>query len=226
VGTYLTEAGETGAAALARVATALTAPDPRAAREALIGHYALVARNGDRVVAMADPIATHDLFLRRSGGGMALATFLSDMLIGGAVGEIDEVAALRAAYLGEAGLAGRTILPGVRSLRGHEWLEGDLGRRDADRWTVRGAPPGPTAPWPDMDAALQGYAHETGRVFGALAGIGPVAINVTGGLDSRLAAAAARAAGIEPRLLYGRGDSRMTNTRAEDLAVVRRAARL
>ena len=226
-GTCVTFSGKLGEAALREVLEALDPRDPLAVRGRVFGHYAIAARLGDRVVAFCDAIASYELYHWTSpcGDAFVVSNFLSDFLAFEGVPRVaDDLGALKAAYHGERGIARTSLLPGVLSVGGNEMLEIAL-RPGAAALSVRSAPPPrPSARPEGFEEGVRSYVRRSDRVFEALSALPSVAINATGGLDSRLLLASAHRHGLRPTLLYGAGNSAMTNTRPEDLAIARALA--
>jgi hypothetical protein len=72
-----------------------------------------------------------------------------------------------------------------------------------------------------IDDAFSEFDEEAKRTFSALSKFPAIGLNITGGLDSRLILANALRAKLATELIYGVGNSGMTNTRVEDLEVAR-----
>ena len=227
-GTYVTYSGRAGEGALREILDAFEPDDPLAVRGRLFGHYALAVRTGDRVAVFCDAAASYELYRWTDpggGGAFVVSSFLSDFLHQeGVPGAVDDLRALRAAYHGERGIGRESVLAGVCGVRGDEVVEIALGPGGATAEVRRVPPPRRPAAAGGFEDALRGYLRESGRIYEALSAFPSVGIACTGGLDSRLLVAGARRHGLRPRLLYGAGDSMMTNTRAEDLAVARAIA--
>ena len=228
-GTYVTYSGRAGKDALREILDAFEPGDPLAVRARLFGHYALAVRTGERIAVFCDAAASYELYRwtdPRGGGAFTVSNFLSDFLHQeGVPSAVGDLRALKAAYHGERGIGRVSVLAGVSSVRGDEVVEIALGPERATAEVRRVATPRRPVAAGGFEDALEGYLRESGRIFEALSAFPSVGIACTGGLDSRLLVAGARRHGLRPRLLYGAGDSMMTNTRAEDLAVARAIAK-
>jgi hypothetical protein len=225
-GTYVTYSGTLGAQALTEIMRVADPRDPTKVRDLLFGHYAIAFRTGNRIFVFCDAIASYELYFwtdPAGSGAFAVTNFLSDLLAHPAiVPTVTDLDALRAAYHGERGIGRTSLFDGVLSMRGHEFVEIIItqGKSRAALRSTRIRPqPAPVAR--DFDSLLQAYIAESDRIFAALPVFSNIAINCTGGLDSRLLVAAARRHDLAPLLLYGVGNSRMTNTRREDLEAAR-----
>ncbi|WP_420450597.1 hypothetical protein [Ilumatobacter sp.] len=221
-GTYATWDGRWEDAALDVVASRFDRDDPSRVRDEVLGHYALAVRRDDRVAVMCDEVCSAELFLTERDGDFVVATALGDVSVVDWIDEpIDVDGALLAAFHGHRGIAGRSAVHGVAAIRGHQFV--DL-RETPAGWTSRlvDGPPVALRPAPSSEAAaVEEYTAATERLVAALATGPDYGVNVTGGLDSRLVAAAAHRFGSPSRLLYGAGNSAMTNTRRQDLTAAR-----
>lgn len=219
-GVYATFDGRWEDSALAAVADSIDPAEPLRVRNELFGHYGLVVRRGDRAFVMCDEVCSYELFVTERGGDFAVATALADLtVVDWTDGPIEVDAALRAAFHGHRGLVEHSVLPGVRALRGHQFV--DL-HETPDGWTCRVVDGAPVAWRPRPATAALGveeYNAATERIFHALRSGPEFGVNATGGMESRLLVAAAHRFGGASCLLYGRGNSAMTNTKRQDLAI-------
>ncbi len=218
-GTYATYDGRWEDGALAAVADRFDLAHPLRVRSELFGHFGLVVRRGDSAFVMCDEVCSYELFVTERDGDFVVTTALADMtVVEWTGGQVAVDAALRAGFHGHRGLAEHSVVPGVRALRGHQFVHL---RTRATGWTCRIVDGLPVTPRPCPSTAAQGvqeYTEATERIFRALRSGPEFGVNATGGLDSRLVAAAAHRFGGASCLLYGRGNSAMTNTKRQDLA--------
>jgi hypothetical protein len=226
-GSYGSLGGGWGGALLPGLLKRFEPGAPLSLREELFGHYGLALRSGGEAFVYGDPIASYELYLARSEEGrFLLSTSLADCLCAPWVsGLIGEEAALMAGFHGERGLGQKSAAASVLSLRGHQYAHlqkrggsWDLSLCEAAR---KARPPAPAS----FEEAAEAYARTTRLMLKAAAGAGRVAVNATGGLDSRLVLAAAKEAGLASHLLYGRGNSALTNTRRQDWVAAKGLAR-
>ena len=224
-GTYVTYSGKIGGDALEEIWRAADLEAPLEVRDLLFGHYAIAMRSGNRIVVFYDAIASYELYFwtdPADGGTFLASNFLSDVLSHPAIRpKVSDFDAIKAAYHGERGIGRHALFDGVLS------VEGTSTSRSR---SATGTPAPPCATWrvrragrrlPRSMPCLATNVAESDRIFAALTAFSTIAINCTGGLDSRLLIAAAHRHDLAPVLLYGAGNSRMTNTRAEDLEAAR-----
>ncbi len=229
-GTYADFAGNWGADALRYVADRFDAADPLAVRETIFGHYALAIRRGGRAFVLCDAVCSYAVYFTcrgtgSQGGDFVIATDLADLRsLPWLEHPIDEAGALHAAFHGERGLASRSVVPGVSSVRGHQFVALDEAAGGWNARLVDGPPLRQRSMPASPEEGLDDYRAQSDLIFGALNSVGPVGVNVTGGFDSRLVVASAAKHGLAGHLLYGRGDSAMTYTQRRDLAAARAIA--
>lgn len=226
-GTYFRFDGAHGATALGPL-TGMRPSDIARMRSELVGHYAIAHREGPVVHVFCDEVCSYELFFATGtqNGGFMVGNFLADFLPLVPQTEPSELEALRTAFHGDRGISGKSAFCGVVAVRGHEYVQIE---ERGNGWSARllGDIPRSSSVTPEtFDAAVVEYTAATDAIFNALRAFPSVAVNVTGGLDSRLVLAAAHKHGLANHLLYGRGNSRMTNTKRQDLAAARRLAAL
>ena len=102
---------------------------------------------------------------------------------------------------------------GVRRLAGTEYLE--AGRKPG-RLQVQSILRNPAdielGSCNSEDEAAERYAQHVETLFSGLRPFGLVGVNTTGGVDTRTVLAGVLAGGVDPLLMYGKGNSGLTNT--------------
>ncbi|MCQ8185495.1 hypothetical protein [Parvularcula maris] len=200
---------------------------PLKSRSDLFGHYGVAVRQGGSAFVFCDPIASYEIYVAASvSGDFLVATSLSDCMKAPWAGStIGERQALVAAFHGERGLGWRSTAEGVLSLRGHQYAaltRSERGWRLDLRRAERTEPRRARGRFGD---AVEAYAQTTRSMLQVAKRAGRPAVNATGGLDSRLVLAAAKEAGMAGHLLYGKGNSALTNTRRQDRVAAQDLAR-
>ena len=76
-----------------------------------------------------------------------------------------------------------------------------------------------------ISGAVDQYKSIVGKIFSKIAAVGPIGILGTGGLDSRTVLAATMHAGATPQIMYGVGNSRMTDYCNGDLLLSKHIAK-
>ena len=147
-GTCVTRSGRRGEDTLREILDRIDPVDPTAVHEHIFGHYVLVVRARDRAVAFCDAIAPRELYHWTSPsdpGAFVVSDLLSDFLHReGIPRSLDALAAAKAAFHGERGIARGSVLPGVRTVWGDEVIEIAPGSRTLRVRSVAG----PRAPEP------------------------------------------------------------------------------
>jgi hypothetical protein len=216
-GSYGLFGGSWGGAALPVLSSSFSPSDPLALRPRLFGHYGVAVRRERVAFAFCDPIASYELFFTQKDGAFLVSTSLADCFCAPWVsGRLDEASALMAAFHGERGLGLESMVPGVQCVRGHQTV---AMRQEGGVWSaelIQGPPEELPAEPSRFDDSVVDYADTTRRMLRVAKGAGCVAVNATGGLDSRTVLAAAGEAGMTGQLLYGYGNSAMTNTKRQD----------
>ncbi len=214
-----------GGAALP-AAYAAFARDPEHARDRLLGHYAVAVRLGERVHVLTDEQGSLALYYGTRGRDFVVSNSLQLVATVLGAGDVDPAALLNFVLDWES-VGPATIFPGVKRLFGGERLVIDPSAGSLDvvetRQTMACLSPGAQA---SMPQAVAEYVTAVREVFDELSAVPSVGINTTGGLDTRTVLAAALDRGIAPLLMYGVGNSMLTNTRPEDLEAAVSLARL
>lgn len=189
------------------------------ARAEAIGHYAIAIRHGNRISAFTDDQGSLSLYCVRQGHDYVISNSLQvivETLDSPAVDPLGLIShVLQIDTVGED-----TFYLGVKRLFGSQSFEIDL---TAGETSVRDIPQTmlelAARDDIDIDRAVSLYASEVRRVFGQLASIESLGLNATGGLDTRTVLAALLEQGASPLLMYGVGNSELTNTKTADLQV-------
>lgn len=214
--------GELGKGALPLLYRRFVEDGLEAARAGAIGHYAVALRRGDSVFAFTDEEATLRLYYASPAPGEHV---LSNSLhvVASALGgpEIDPIGFIAATFHNEA-VGEDTFYQGVKRIFGSQLIEIDVpsgGMRVHDvpqRMDELAA-----EDLVDIARAVTVYADRVRGVFAQIVAQPSVGLNTTGGLDTRTVLAGLVAEGGKPLLMYGVGNSELTNTKTADLHAAR-----
>jgi hypothetical protein len=193
-----------------------------AARGAAIGHYSAAVRKGKTIFAFTDEQAGIPLYYASlASGGHVLSNSLQIVASAAGPPDIDPMGFVALAFHNEA-VGENTLYRGVKRLFGSQLIELDLQTR---RLAVRDL----ALPLDELrsegrlgiEDAVAAYASRVSSVFSQIAAQPSVGVNTTGGLDTRTVLAALLAEGGRPLLMYGIGNSKLTNTKYADLQAAR-----
>ena len=191
-----------------------------ATRKDAIGHWAAAIRHGNSIQAFTDDQGTHYLHYATTPDGFIISTSLhvvAEALGGPTVNPRELVS-----FILERGTVGEnTFYEGINQVFGSQILEIDIDRRSLQVRTV----PNTMYTIGDEEQTIDGvvgkYAEEVRSVFEQIAAQPSLALNTTGGLDTRTVLAGLCAVGARPQLLYGVGNSHLTNAKEKDLKIAK-----
>jgi len=212
--------GRMGTHALEHFYESIQSRGIEATRAASIGHWAVAIRQGASIRVFTDDQGTHNLYYATTQDHFFVSTSLH--VIANSLGAPTVHLIELVSFILQEGTVGEdTFYRGVRRLFGNQILDIDVRSRtltvhDTQRCMITlGAHRGRS-----IQGAVALYAGEVRSIFEQIAAQPSLAVNTTGGLDTRTILAALSAVGAKPQLLYGVGNSHLTNTRKEDLQVV------
>jgi len=215
-GTILSD-GELGEAPLREMYRRLSNGGVSEARSSVIGHYAVAAKRGDTVTVFTDPRGAFRLYYTADGPPLAVSNSLHVVAASLPSLPVEPIRVIEDAFQQTISTGEDTFYDGVKRLFGSQVLTVDLPGGDLSVAERQIPGDGGWAEAASITGAVERYRSEVRDVFGQLAGIDSVALNATGGLDTRTVLAAVLDAGISPQLIYGVGNSGLTNTKREDL---------
>jgi hypothetical protein len=190
-----------------------------------IGHYALAIRRNNEVTIFTDPQGALNLYYIGTGSFWFVSNSLYVCASALSQRKIDTtkllVATLQSSLPGED-----TFYSDIKRLFGTQLIRIDLG---GGTFRVERIPKSASAlSWglPSIQGAIDQYKQEVRAVFRELAAVGPIGLFATGGMDSRtiLAGLLDRQAAVQ--LMYGIGNSRLTDYDISDLDVAKAVAKL
>ena len=209
--------GELGETPLREVYRRLSSDGVSAARSGVIGHYAVAAKLGDTVTVFTDPMGAFRLYYTADRSPPVVSNSLHVVAESLPSLGVRPIRVIVDAFQQTISTGEETFYEGVNRLFGTQALTVDLpkGELSVDRIpTTTHDVPGAHS---SVSDAVDRYRSEVRDVFDHLVGIDSVALNATGGLDTRTVLAAALDRGIAPQLIYGVGNSGLTNTKRADL---------
>jgi hypothetical protein len=209
--------GELGEAPLRELYRRISSDGVSAARSSVIGHYAVAAKVGDTVTVFTDPMGAFQLYYGADGSPLVVSNSLHVVAESLPSLSVRPIRVVVDAFQQAISTGEETFYEGVNRLFGSQVLTVDLpaGELSVDRL------PTPThdvsGSHSSVSDAVDRYRSEVRDVFDQLVGIDSVALNTTGGLDTRTVLAAALDRDLAPQLIYGVGNSGLTNTKRSDL---------
>jgi hypothetical protein len=194
-----------------------------AVRSKAVGHYALAIKHNDTVCIFTDPLGGLSLYYADTGSFWFVSNSLS--LCAGVLPNrrLDAtkllVAAIRTSLPGED-----TFYSSIQRLFGTQQVRIDLNSGKLRVGLIGDAAPDLSWNLPTIQDALDQYKGEVQAVFRELSGAGPVGLFATGGMDSRTILAALVDQQTPVQLMYGVGNSRMTDYHDSDLSAAKAMA--
>ena len=191
------------------------------ARSSAIGHYAVAIRHGDTLTAFTDEQGSLSLFYVEREGHYLLSNSLHVAIQALEVPEIRDIAVIAEAFQFQT-VGEEAFFPGVKRLFGSQVFEADLasGQNRIREYKQTMLTLGDAAA-SDFETAVSAYADQVRDVFKQIATAPSIGVNTTGGMDTRTVLAALLNQGASPLLMYGVGNSELTDTRVADLWAAR-----
>lgn len=188
--------------------------DVRDMQKRIIGSYALAIWKGGKLTIFVDSNGIYDLYYCIEDGFAAICSSL--FLIGAALPEVTINSEAMVQQLFQSCIIGEdSIIRGVSKLSGDRSIEWE-----GHDWRL--------VPLRDVSFGVSGFEELASATVARYSGLrkcfNSPAVAMTGGQDSRLTLAVLLGVGVDPRLVYWRGDSISTNTKERDLECVREIA--
>lgn len=209
--------GQIGGKVLTRLYQGFLSAGIDGARSQVLGHYAVAIKHENQITVFTDEQGLFNVYYAKQGENYIISTSLH--VVAGCLEcrNLDHMELL-ADVLQISTPGEDTFYSGVKRLFGSQALEigvldGELSIRRLPQ-TMFELSGGETA---TITEAVSLYRSRVRTVFDHLHGLDPIALNTTGGLDSRTILAALLDRGISPLLIYGVGNSKLTNTKTADL---------
>ncbi len=193
-------------------------------RSRAIGHYALAIRHNNNVTVFTDPQGAITLYYINTGSFWFVSNSLDLCAHVLPVRRIDPIklamTALQTCTPGED-----TFYAGIKRLFGTQVI--DINIKDG-KFRVDNIPNMDSAKahnYSSLADAIDHYKSEVRAVFRELAGVGSIGLFGTGGLDSRTVLAALLDQKVTPQIMYGVGNSRLTDGHPTDISVAKNIAK-
>lgn len=174
------------------------------------GCFSVVIFKKDKLFVFVDPLATFksyylDFDIGLSNNLFALGIGYSDHL------SVNKMALIEQSFQYSV-IGSETILKGVKKLQpGELYVCDEKLEFEVIDYNIFSEPADEVYEVPERLSKLS---------YGLFSNYGSISINMTGGLDSRLVLSSFLSSKSEPRLVYGRGNSRATNTKSHDEEIV------
>ena len=216
--------GQLGEAALSEAYAQFVAGGVSAVQQSALGHYALAIKQGNDLTVFSDPQGALNLYYLHNEHFWIISNSLSSCAASALPDHMIDptkllISAVQSTLPGED-----TFYCGIKRLFGTQQIRIDL---SAGTFRVETFPELPSQlDWklPTIQDALSQYVNEVRSVFHDLSAIGTIGILATGGLDSRTILAAVLDQGAPVELMYGIGNSKLTDYDLDDLKVVQQIA--
>ncbi|MBO4249038.1 hypothetical protein IL252_14555 (plasmid) [Halomicrobium sp. IBSBa] len=191
-----------------------------AARESVIGHYAIAIQHDGQITAFTDPHGAYRLYYSTSHPVVTNSLHVAAELI--PTSAVEQMGVL--AHSAQPRSTGeQTLFNDIKRLYGSQLLKMDpesgvVSSESLDLGidSVGG--------YNSVEEAVERYQLRVDDVFSHFDGIDSLAVSATGGLDSRTILASLFQQGIKPQIVYGVGNSKLTNTKRRDREVAAQLA--
>ncbi len=200
--------------------------DIKSIRENAIGNYVICVKKNNHIIVFVDKYQILKVYYYQRAGQWFLTNSLAD--IGYILDniEVDEFSLLQETMLVGA-IGTQSIFKGVFRLFGHQYIDIDLSKADFSikyllynrmRRSFQGR---------KITDAVAEYAAIIKSKFAPVADLwgDNIRIHQTGGLDNRTVFSAFMSVGCKPNIMYGVGNSYITNTKHDDLLLSKEYAK-
>lgn len=190
-------------------------------RKNILGNYTIVIKKQGKMTVFVDENAIHDVYFKSSVNQITIATSLYDLaLVENDVLDFKNDTLIE--YCAQFCLFnGRTIFPNVFRLRGNQFLIINTKTLSTDiinlhnKTTQRQKNESNNSQIENLTKLVDRSVRSISKTFDK------ISISMTGGLDSRIILAAFLRNSVRPKLIYGVGNTPITNTKNEDLNINR-----
>lgn len=185
-----------------------------------LGNYIIAIKKNDRIAIFVDKYQILKLYYFNKDGDWFIANSLAD------IGEVlDSLELDEFAFIQETMLVGaidtQSLFKGVFRLFGHEFIEIDCQSKSFKINSLSFSREHRNFNERSIESVVLEYADIVRSKFRTVAHFfgGNVRIHQTGGLDNRTVFAAFMSVGCKPKIMYGVGNSVLSNTQKEDLMI-------
>lgn len=190
-----------------------------------IGHYAIAIRENNQVTIFTDPQGSLSLYYCDTGSFWFASNSLDVCASALSQRKIDStkllVNVLQSSLQGEG-----TFYSNVKRLFGTQLIRIDLGSGALRVEHIHSSASALSWNSPSMQDSIDQYKQEVRSIFGELTAVGSIGLLGTGGIDSRTVLAALLDQKANLQLMYGVGNSRLTDYDAGDLDIAKALAKL
>lgn len=186
-------------------------------RESIIGHYVVAIKCGDSITIFTDPQGAFRFFytLEKPWIFSNSLHVMAECIPTLKVDPIKLIAhSIQLATTGED-----TFINGIKRLFGFQKLKIAESDEKIVVSQIKKYVHNPYAKISSISDIVNKYKKSVQEVFNHLVGIDSIALNATGGLDTRFVLAGLLNRNIQFRLIYGVGNSELTNTKKPDLDI-------
>lgn len=197
-------------------------------RKRSIGNYFVLIKKGSYLYGFVDKYQTLRVYYYFINGHWFIANSLADLGFALNNPQIDEYAFVQEALQGQV-LGKQSIFKDVYQLYGNEFIEINLERMQMELKPLTYSRKKRNLKNQPIENIVDEYVDLVVKHFTVVAKTfgSNIGIHMTGGLDNRTVFAAFMATGYKPDLLiYGVGNTVLTNTKIEDLNIVKKYAEL
>jgi hypothetical protein len=193
--------------------------DIEALRSNAIGNYLIAVKKRKKVMVFVDKYQVLKTYYSNVDDEWVVANSLADVASVLNNKEVDEFQLINAIFCPKGTITHCTFFRNIFQIFGSEYIEIDLssGRFSVNaipysrkRWNLTNVP---------IECVVDNYAEIVRNVFGQLAKVfgENIGLQMTGGRDTRTVFAGLMNVGVKPRIMYGVGNSIITNTKNDDL---------
>ncbi|WP_128731500.1 hypothetical protein [Pseudoalteromonas sp. PS5] len=193
-------------------------------RNKILGNYSIALSKNSEVSVFCDPYAIHDLYFFEEGDSFAISNSLKELAEVKSNKNIN-ISSLISETILSGYIGNETFIEGIYKLRGIEHLKLDSkglavvkGNYQKKEWNFDGK---------TIDHAVEQYVEMVRKYIVQISKVwNNIGVHQTGGLDNRLIFSGLMSVGVNPQLLYGRGNGILTTTNQEDLECVQEYSKI
>lgn len=188
-----------------------------------IGHYAVAIKSGNSIEIFTDPQGTLSLYYATTNSSWIVSNSLYTLASGLDTTSVDplELLALTFEY---SEIGTKTLFSEVNRLFGSQYIKIDLITNSFSVQRVTNRTNLNKFNFGSIEAAINQYQSEVETIFSQITNAGSIGLTTTGGLDSRTNLSALLAQEVRPQIIYGVGNSGLTNTKKSDMDIAKKLA--
>lgn len=193
-------------------------------RKQSIGHYAVAIKSNNTITIFTDPNGELSLFYTDTGSSWFLSNSLQLCANSFSSLALDPIMLSIFVFKG-ASSGDNTFYPDIKRLFGTQVVDINL---NEGKFRIESTPdlyPLSSPNYSSIVDAIQNYKSDVQSVFREIASVGSIGLLGTGGIDSRTALASLLDQNVEPEILYGTGNSNLTDDKIDDFKVAKVTAK-